>query len=67
MRWLWRLITPEGGTGLDFFMGSGTHGAAAMLEEFNFIGIEREAEYLEIARQRIRHWAPMWSSEDPRE
>ena len=44
-------------------MGSGTHGAAALLEEFNFIGVEREAEYLELARQRIRHWAPMWASE----
>ena len=63
MRWLCRLITPPGGTVLDPFMGSGSTGCAALLEEFNFIGIEREAEYLEIARQRIRHWAPMWATE----
>lgn len=35
------------------FMGSGSTGKAAMLEGFQFIGIEREAEYLEIARARI--------------
>ena len=56
-------ITPPGGTVIDPFMGSGSTGCAALLEEFNFIGIEREAEYLEIARQRILHWAPMWARE----
>ena len=40
---------------LDPFMGSGSTGKAAMLEGFNFIGIEREAEYVEIARARIQH------------
>lgn len=35
------------------FMGSGSTGKAAVLEGFRFIGIEREAEYLEIARARI--------------
>jgi site-specific DNA-methyltransferase (adenine-specific) len=34
-------------------MGSGSTGKAAMLEGFGFIGIEREAEYLEIAKARI--------------
>jgi DNA modification methylase len=63
IRWLWKLITPEGGTGLDLFMGSGTHGAAALMEEFNYIGIEREAEYVELSRFRIRYWAPMWARE----
>lgn len=56
MRYLCRLITPPGGIILDPFMGSGTTGAAAMLEGFNFIGIEREPEYIEIARRRIEHW-----------
>lgn len=55
MRYLVRLITPPNGTVLDPFMGSGSTGKAAMLEGFNFIGIEREPEYLEIARQRIEH------------
>lgn len=54
-RYLVRLITPPSGTVLDPFMGSGSTGKAAMLEGFNFIGIEQDADYLEIARQRIEH------------
>jgi hypothetical protein len=57
MRWLVRLVTPPGGTVLDPFTGSGTTGIAAVLEGFDFIGIEREPEYVAIARARIAHWA----------
>ena len=53
MRYLCRLVTPPGGVVLDPFMGSGSTGKAALLEGFQFIGIEREAEYLEIAKARI--------------
>lgn len=53
MRYLCRLVTPAGGTVLDPFMGSGSTGKAALFEGFRFIGIEREAGYVEIARQRI--------------
>jgi len=53
MRYLCRLITPPGGIVLDPFTGSGSTGKAAMAEGFRFIGIEREAEYIEIARARI--------------
>lgn len=53
MRYLCRLVTPPGGVVLDPFMGSGSTGKAAMLEGFRFIGIEREADYVEIARNRI--------------
>jgi len=53
MRYLCRLITPPGGIVLDPFMGSGSTGKAAMAEGFRFIGIEREAEYIEIAQARI--------------
>lgn len=53
MRYLCRLVTPPGGIVLDPFFGSGSTGKAAKLEYFNFIGIEREAEYCEIARKRI--------------
>lgn len=56
MRYLCRLVTPPGGTVLDPFTGSGTTGCAAVLEGFEFIGIEREAEYVAIARARIDHW-----------
>jgi site-specific DNA-methyltransferase (adenine-specific) len=53
MRYLCRLVTPPSGTILDPFTGSGSTGKAAMLEGFQFIGIEREAEYVEIAKARI--------------
>lgn len=56
MRYLVRLVTPPEGTVLDPFLGSGTTGCAAVLEGFNFIGIEREAEYLAIAQARIEWW-----------
>lgn len=53
MRYLCRLVTPAGGLVLDPFMGSGSTGRGAVLEGFRFIGIEREAEYIDIARARI--------------
>ena len=53
MRYLCRLVTPPEGIVLDPFMGSGSTGKAAMLEGFQFVGIERDAEYLEIAKARI--------------
>lgn len=56
MRWLCRLVTPVGGKVLDPFMGSGTTGIAAVLEGFDFIGIEREPEYHAIAEARIVFW-----------
>jgi site-specific DNA-methyltransferase (adenine-specific) len=63
MRYLCRLVTPPSGTVLDPFMGSGSTGKAAVLEGFNFIGIEREAEYVQIAKARIA--APEASTELP--
>ena len=53
MRYLCRLITPKNGIVLDPFMGSGTTGIGAKIEGFEFIGIEREAEYVKIAEARI--------------
>ena len=53
MRYLCRLITPAGGRVLDPFMGSGSTGKAALLEGLHFVGIEREAEYLAIATERL--------------
>lgn len=67
MRWLVRLVTPPGGAVLDPFMGSGSTGKACALEGFAFVGIEREAEYLEIARARIAHATPDDDTEDTRE
>ena len=44
--------TPENGWILDPFCGSGTTGIAASLLGRRFLGIERESEYLEMARAR---------------
>lgn len=53
MEYLCKLITPPKGIVLDPFMGSGTTGIAAKNLGFEFIGIEREKEYLQIAEERI--------------
>ena len=59
MKYLCRLVTPKNGTVLDPFMGSGSTGMAAKDEGFEFIGIEREKEYFEIAEKRISSYAPL--------
>ncbi len=56
MRYLVRLITPPGGVVLDPFTGSGSTGCAAVQEGMVFVGIEQDADYVEIARARIAHW-----------
>ena len=59
MKYLCRLITPKGGTVLDPFMGSGSTGIAAKDEGVEFIGIEREKEYFEIAERRVSVASPL--------
>jgi site-specific DNA-methyltransferase (adenine-specific) len=56
MRWLVRLITPQGGLVLDPFTGSGSTGCATVLEGRRFIGIERDRRYVPVARARLAHW-----------
>ena len=58
MRYLCRLITPPGGTILDPFMGSGSTGKAALLEGFNFIGIDLDQNYCKIAEERLQAIRP---------
>jgi len=59
MKYLCRMVTPKGGTVLDPFMGSGSTGCAAKDEGFNFIGIEKEKEYFDIADARIKVTSPL--------
>jgi len=56
MEYLIKLVTPEGGTVLDPFTGSGSTGKAALLNGFQFIGIELTEEYLPIIEGRLK-WA----------
>lgn len=53
IRYLVRTYTLENETVLDFTMGSGTTGVACQLENRNFIGIEKDQTYFEIAKKRI--------------
>lgn len=56
MRWLCRLVCRPGGLIIDPFLGSGTTGIAAALEGADFIGIEREAQWVTLAETRIAAW-----------
>jgi len=57
MRWCCRLIGGQKGSViLDPFCGSGTTGAAAILEGFDFVGMEITDEYLPIINGRLQ-WA----------
>jgi DNA modification methylase len=55
MQYLVKLVTPPGGTVLDPFTGSGSTGKAAILEGFDFIGIELTKDYWPIIEGRLKH------------
>lgn len=55
MEWLVGLVTPPGGTVLDFFMGSGSTGIAALNCGLGFVGIEQDEIYTQTAKLRIDH------------
>lgn len=54
MQWITRLITPPGGTVLDPFAGTGTTGEAAFREGMKAVLIERDSEYQECVKRRMR-------------
>uniref|UniRef100_A0AAU8GR39 DNA methyltransferase n=1 Tax=Mycobacterium phage TwoPeat TaxID=3158882 RepID=A0AAU8GR39_9CAUD len=53
MRWLVKLVTPPGGVVLDPFAGSGTTVEACLVEGFDCIAIENEADYIPLIEHRI--------------
>ena len=53
LEYLIKTYTNEGETVLDFTMGSGSTGVACMNTNRNFIGIELDEKYFEIAKERI--------------
>jgi site-specific DNA-methyltransferase (adenine-specific) len=63
MRYLIKLVTPANGIVLDPFTGSGSTGKAALLDGYQFIGIELTEEYLPIIEGRLK-WALNKVSED---
>ena len=54
MEYLVKRVTNENDVILDCFMGSGSTGVAALNTNRNFIGIELDKNYFEIAQQRIK-------------
>jgi site-specific DNA-methyltransferase (adenine-specific) len=54
MEYLIKTYTNEGETVLDFTMGSGTTGVACVNQNRQFIGIEQDDKYYEIAKNRIQ-------------
>jgi site-specific DNA-methyltransferase (adenine-specific) len=62
MRYLIKLVTPAGGVVLDPFTGSGSTGKAALLDGYQFIGIELTEDYLPIIEGRLR-----WANEQNKE
>jgi site-specific DNA-methyltransferase (adenine-specific) len=56
MRYLCRLVTPPNGIVLDPFNGSGSTGKAAILEGFEYIGIELDPDYIKISEARIKKY-----------
>lgn len=58
MRYLVRTFTNEGDTVLDCCVGSGTTAVAAIMEGRQFVGIERDEGYFQMAMDRLMKTAP---------
>jgi len=67
MKWLITLVTPKNGTVLDPFTGSGSTGMACVELNYNFVGCEMDAKYVEIAKTRIQGWQTLIENKKPKE
>lgn len=56
MKYLIKIYTPESGKVLDPFCGSGSTGIAAMLEGRDFLGVDLDPDYINIAQRRVKDW-----------
>lgn len=56
MKYLIKLVTPQGGKILDPFTGSGSTGMAAVELDYDFTGCELDSDYVNIANNRITAW-----------
>ena len=50
------LLTDEGDTVLDCFMGSGTSAVAALMEKRHFLGIDKEEKYVKLAKKNVENF-----------
>lgn len=55
MQYLVRLVTPEGGTTLDPYHGSGSTSKGAIREAFDIIAVDRDSDAVTISEARISH------------
>lgn len=53
MRWLVRLVCRKGGLVIDPYCGSGSTLVAALEEEMEFLGVDQDKVFVELARSRI--------------
>ena len=53
MEYLIKMVTPKGGIVLEPFAGSGTTLVAAKQNGYQYIGIEKEKEYIDIINKRL--------------
>ncbi len=67
MRHLVRLVTPKGGVCLDPFVGTGTTAIAALMEGVNFVGMERDKNYFEMTKARVKSLALKKDNEQKKE
>jgi site-specific DNA-methyltransferase (adenine-specific) len=56
LEWLIKTYTNEGMAVLDFTMGSGSTGVACKKTNRNFIGIEKDENYYNIAVRRVSEY-----------
>jgi DNA modification methylase len=63
LEYLIKTYTQEGDTVLDFTMGSGSTGVAAKKLKRNFIGIEKDETYFNIAKKRIENGESCYQQE----
>ena len=52
-----KLFSDKGDTILDCFMGSGSSAVAALMEDRNYIGIEKQSQYVQLAKQNVKNFS----------
>ena len=56
VRRLVTMLTDDGGTVLDCYVGGGTTAEACVLEGRDFLACDRDPDFCEVTRRRVAHW-----------